>query len=1082
MGPLAAMAAAPPARWMPSTEIGFRHLTQEQGLPNEIATSVAEDGQGFVWVATLGGLARWDGYRFRTYKADSRSRGALPDNYLQALHGDASGRLWVGSNSAGLARYDPHEDRFVSYPVGADGLAHVSVRAMADDGRGGLWVATEGGLDHLDPASGRITRTLAADAQPEVGAGAGVHALLQDRRGRLWVGTPRGLFRRDTPLGPFNPIPLGAGAGVAPDPQSLAEDGQGRVWVGTRQGGAFVIDASGAAARPVHDSTARSESALIQGVIAIVEAQPGEMWLGTITQGIVAVDTATGATRRIRNLSTWSMSLSDNALRGLHRDRSGLVWVATNRGVNTHDPRQSAVLTRFGATSDDESGARSGSQVSWILPMPGGHIWLGTHKNGVEIVDPVAGQVGGLRPDETRPESALPQDIVLGLERVADGSVFIATKRGLYRASADGRQVRRVTLAGRDPAASTWALLADGATLWIGGQSDGLWKLDLASGRAEALLRDPAASLSDQRIMVMAHGPGGILWIGTRHGLNRYHPRTGQLVRIVPDPSRPDSLNAGLVTALYTDRQSRLWVGTYGGGINLLDPAAAIERARFDPIGTAQGLPDDSVNALIEDAGGRVWASTDNGLATIDPATRAVSTLRRAEGVVLPTYWTGSAARTEQGEMLFGGNGGMTIVRPDRLREWTWRPPVVVTELVVGGQRLPAARLAAPGAEPLRVTAEANSLSVEFAALDYSAPELNRYAYRLEGFDPVWVEADTSHRRATYTNLPPGSYRLLLRGSNRNGQWTEAALPLPIHVLPAWHQTLWFRAAALLAAMIAVYAVVQARTRLLRARQRELESKVRERTAELEAVTEALRQKSRVLERSSITDPLTGLHNRRFLTEHIDNELAGSLRRAQDSHLVGQPVDTDSVFLLIDVDLFKRVNDQHGHAAGDAVLVEFGRRLKATLRESDYLVRWGGEEFLAVACQTDRARADELAERLRMVISGTPFMLDGGAHLAITCSIGYACLPFLPSHPQALAWADVIKLADLALMAAKRVGRNTWVGLLATSLARAEGMPGRLQALPAQAVARGEIRIASNHASGEVLQALAGTEKPPVAP
>jgi diguanylate cyclase (GGDEF)-like protein len=1072
-----ATAAAPanpaPRRWTELTEAAFQHLTQDNGLPNEIAMAVAEDGQGFVWVGTLGGLARWDGYRFRVYKADPHTEGALPDNYIQTLHGDAAGRLWVGTSAAGLVRYDPQQDRFVAYPVGVNGLSHVSVRAVEDDGDGGLWVGTDGGLDHLDPASGAITHAAPGSPAGAGLAGARAPALLRDSAGRLWVGTSAGLFRRDPGDDRFVPVPLPGGGPAQPEPLCLTEDSQGRLWVGSLRHGAFVLDARGGTpARAVHEIDPRDGIDLLhqQQVVAVVEARPGEMWLGTLTEGIVAMDLAQSQSRRIRNVPTWGPSLAANALRHLHRDRSGLVWVSTNRGVSRQDPRQGAILTRFGAVGGMAGSAeRNSTEVSWIQPMPGGRVWLGTHKGAVDVLDATGARVASLPADASRPDRALPQDIVLGMARADDGSVFIGTKRGLFRASQDGRQVARVEFAGRDPAASTWALLADADTLWIGGQTDGLWRLDLRSGAGTAMLRDPDQRLTDQRVIVIERGAHGTLWVGTRYGLNQVDPQRGVLARYLPEPGAAQGLSAGFVTALHTDSQQRLWVGTYGGGIDVLTLAdAPAGSGAMVRLGAGQGLPDNNVNAMLEDRQGRLWVSTDNGLAVIDPASLAVRPLRRAEGVMFPTYWTGSAARTPEDELLFGGAGGVTIVRPELLQTWDYHPPVVVTDLQVGGRRLPPA-----ASGELTVPAAANSLAVEFSAIDYSAPERNRYAYKLEGFDPDWVETDASRRLAAYTNLPPGRYRLLLRGSNRDGAWSEQPLALSIRVLPAWHQTLWFRAGAALATLLVLAAVVQARTRLLRARQTELERKVGERTAELRALHQTLKEKSAVLERTSITDPLTGLHNRRFLTEHIDTDIAASQRRALDLQAGGGgAVDTDSVFFLIDIDHFKRVNDLHGHAAGDAVLVQFSRRLCSVMRESDHLVRWGGEEFLAVARDTDRGRAEELAERIRCVVAESPFTTESGQSLAITCSIGFACLPWLPSRPQALGWQDVIRLADWGLLAAKRIGRNAWVGLHATDAAQPEHLQASMQASPQQALHRGEIRASSSRGVDSVMQAL----------
>jgi diguanylate cyclase (GGDEF)-like protein len=448
-------------------------------------------------------------------------------------------------------------------------------------------------------------------------------------------------------------------------------------------------------------------------------------------------------------------------------------------------------------------------------------------------------------------------------------------------------------------------------------------------------------------------------------------------------------------------------------------------------IGTGQGLPDGTVNALLQDRDGRVWASTDDGLARIDPGRMTVKALRRAEGVIFPTYWTGAAARTEQGELLFGGAGGMTVVLPEKLQSWSYKPAVLVADVQIGGRSVSLA----PGAgSKLEVPADGNSLAVEFASSDFSAPERNRYAYKLEGYDADWMAADAGRRLAAYTNLPPGDYRLRLRASNRDGQWGERELVLPVKVRPAWYETWWFRVALVLLAGLLVLATVAARTRLLRHRQLELEHRVRERTAALRHLHEELKQKSEQLQRSSVTDPLTGLHNRRFLSEHIEQDLAANLRRLQETRAAGgQPLDTDSVFLLLDIDAFKRINDRYGHASGDAVLVQFGARLRAVMRESDYLVRWGGEEFLAVARDTDRAQAAEMAERMRAAIADKPFRLEDGGELEVSCSIGFACVPFELERPQARSWQQVVNLADLGLYAAKRSGRNAWVGVHAAA-------------------------------------------------
>ena len=1088
-----AQAHAPPqpGRWADWAADGFKQINTAQGLPNEVVSSVAEDAEGFLWVGTMGGVARWDGYQFVSHRfTGTPGRPAmLADNLVQVLHSDAQGRLWVGTDAVGLLRLGRGGEALQHIGVGADGLAHGSVRALANDGEGGLWVGTDGGLDHVDGASGRVQRVVMGPQAANGLRGDSVTALLRDRSGRLWVGTSDGLFVRESGSASFSPVALPGSGGRQPQAESLLEDSAGRLWMGTNRHGVFVRAAAGGAWQPILETRGSDGQTLAsRRVMALLEAQPGVVWAGTLGQGVVAIDAQTGLTKRLRHRPLLSSSLPDDHVRGLFRDRSGLVWVATYAGLARVDPRATAVLN----VSPDRGvvdTTRARADYTSLLAHSDGRIWMGTMNHGVEIVDPERGTLQALTPDPSRPETALPPDTTVGLAEGSDGSVYIGNYRGLYRARPSVRglpAVVRVSWPGRPADRGVGPLLRDGPRLWVGGLRDGLWEMDLASGRVRAALPDPARQLTDLRITALERGRQGELWIGTRNGLNRYDPVSGSVLKVPASPAA-GGLGSGFIASLRLDRGGRLWVATYGGGLHRLEEGSDGQGLpRFSRVSASEGLPDNNVNAAIEDDAGHIWASTDNGLAMVDAATMSARGLRRAEGVGYATFWTGSVARTSAGELIFGAAGGVTVVRPALLTPWSHRPPVVVTELRVGGRELPLP----VGNTPLQVLPEANSLEVGYAALDYSAPERNRYAHRLVGHDRDWVASDAQRRLASYNNLPPGHYQLQLRGSNRDGVFSDHTLSLPVEVLAPWHQTAWFRTLAALVALALIYALVHARTRVLQARRQELQRLVDERTVELQAVSlalseksRALEEKSRVLEQASISDPLTGLHNRRFLTEHIEGALSASLRRAVTAGADGAAgegggspgeADTDTLFFLIDVDHFKRINDAHGHAAGDAVLVQLAQRLKVAMRDSDDIVRWGGEEFLAVAHDTHRARADELAERLRACVADSPFRLPDGRPVAMSCSVGHACWPFLPGHPHALDWLAVVNLADVGLLTAKRLGRNAWVGLHAAAAARPEGLAARLAADPQLALRNGELAVTSSHAlTAAVAEAMA---------
>jgi diguanylate cyclase (GGDEF)-like protein len=432
----------------------------------------------------------------------------------------------------------------------------------------------------------------------------------------------------------------------------------------------------------------------------------------------------------------------------------------------------------------------------------------------------------------------------------------------------------------------------------------------------------------------------------------------------------------------------------------------------------AHGLNNDNANKLLEDSKHNIWVSTDDGVALIDAQTLAIRSFRRAEGLPISSYWVGSGAATAEGELLFGGIGGLTVVRPDRLTSWNYQPPIAITDVRIGGKPVldGLAGWNEPS-HPLKIQPMANSIAVEFSALDYSAPERNHYAYRLDDFDSSWVDTEASHRVAAYTNLPPGHYTLRLRGSNRDGVWSETALSVPIRVLPAWYQTAWFRALVGLFALGMVAALVQARTVYLRRNQRDLERQVIERTAEL-------RESERQLQQIAYFDTLTALPNRRRFTEEYRELIALAQLQSECFAL-----------LLIDLDRFKQINDSLGHDAGDALLIEAAIRLQAAVRKSDCVARLGGDEFAVLVAQNPAA-ADIEHICNRIIESFVMPVPVSGQQVKSSASIGVAVFPdngaTLDSH---------YKSADLALYEAKRAGGNVWRRYRSSSATTTAAMP-----------------------------------------
>lgn len=996
--------AAAPSAWADAADTVFRPALQEGGSPGLLMPlAIEQDRTGFLWEAGDGGLARWDGYGFRLYTTDSAQADGLADHSILSLHRDARDRLWVGSVTGGLARYDPAADHFTHVTLDDGSGPARCVWQIADDGDGGLWVATSTGLFHLDGKGHVLARVRGgdgADGTPGALPFDKVEAVLRDRHGAVWVGGPGGLAR-GTDGGKFADVALPVPGGGVAEVLHLIEDSEGQIWVGTREQGAYVIGAgpgpSGAPARGIDATAPAPGEAAAAEIKTMAQASPAEVWLGTAGGGIVAVDIASLRTRRIRHDPFVPGSLAKNTVSSLFRDRSGLVWVGTVQGLSRYDPATSGILTLLGDPERSRDGRTAGlraSDASAVLARRDGSLWIGSEDNGVHILDATGHETGAL---------ALPR--VFAIAEQGPGpdtaaNVYLGTNSGLFVADTAGTAAVRLDVPWRAPNAVVNALAVLGGNLWLGGGQDGVWELRADPGGVRVLRRLTAPALTNNTIYTIAPAPDGRIAVGTDVGFNLLDPLHGTVERIPPDPARPGGLKQGAALCFATDRHQRLWIGTAGSGIAVMVGRDAAGRPSFRSLGRAEGLPDLDVSALLVDAQGMIWASTDRGLAEIDPDTLSARALQTPQGVVVTSYWSDSGTITPQGDLVFGGAGGLTIVQPSLVTRWQYRPPVVVTGIRVGGAMLPISTAAGlQGGGTLEIPPDANSLSVEFAALDFSAPELNRYSYRLEGFDRDWTWTDAAHRMAAYTNLPPGLYTLRLRGSNRDGVWSEPAL-LHMRVLPAWYQTSWFATAEASLALLAVAALVRWRTMILRRRQRELERQVAERTAELRA-------SQRDLETLAYLDPLTSLPNRRAFNEQLQTLTAAS------------PTEPFSL-VLVDLDGFKTVNDQFGHQTGDALLGLAADRLRHAVRTRDFIARLGGDEFAVLVHDVqDPEQVDALCER---IVDGMakPLALDGKS-ITIGASVGATLYPWHGPTPD-----ELYRHVDLALYEAKNTGRGTW--------------------------------------------------------
>ncbi|MRV71764.1 response regulator [Duganella sp. FT92W] len=835
--PALGLAASGATRWDALATPLFSHLGMDQGLPHPVSVVMAQDSDGYLWIGTQQGLARWDGYRMRNFLFDAADPTSLPGDLIQALHVDQQGRLWVGTANGGMAVYDKVHERFQRYGAGPGGLRHPAVNAIASDPDGGIWVGTAGGLDYLPPDRSAVRHIGRAPGRPD----SQVRSLLRDRAGNLWIGSVTGLEVREARDGAVRAVKVAekaatpGGAPWADAVLALAEQRDGRILFGTMKSGLGMASGNGGAqllAQPdVGDAGAHM-------VLSLAEVSPGRWWAATYGGGVLEYDAASHRSRRIQHQPTVGASLGADRVAAVLRDRSGLVWVANERSVDTYNPQAEAIRNIHGAEGLAETG------VSALMGDADGKMWIALADQGVDQVLPDGRRVAALRPDPSKPDDALPKRFVLAMAPAPGNEAWIGTQLGLYRSSAQGRKVKRVKLPQENPYPRISAMLQQDKVLWLG-TFDGLLRYEPETGALRSYVQGTApGGLTDNRIHAIAEDGHGGLWIGTRNGLNRLSPDGNAVEQIHAQPAVAGALRYPLVTSLVMDRLGRLWAGTNGGGIHVLEKRDGRGAPVFRQIGTADGLPYGAITGMLLDDTGVVWASTADGLASIDPASFKVRALGRQDGMAFSTFFGGAAGLTPDSDVAFGATGGLTVVRPQDLASWRYAPPLMITAVRIDGQPVSAgevmARLAG-GNATLVLEPGRKNLEVQLSALDYSAPQLNRFAARMDGVDRDWVSTNATGRTAIYRNLAPGTYRLHLRGSNRAGEWNPQALSLTVIVQPHWYQSWWAKVLYALAGAGAAWGLYRWRMGyLLRAKAR-LEARIYARTQHLEKLNAIVR-------------------------------------------------------------------------------------------------------------------------------------------------------------------------------------------------------------------------------------------------
>ncbi len=788
-------------------DIEFENLSLEHGLSQSSVLSIIQDDKGFMWFATEDGLNKYDGYKFTILRHDPNDPNSLSHTWILSLFRDRSGILWIGTFNEGLNKYNLEKEEFTHYltdPSNPNSLSNNIVRAIHEDRSGVLWIGTDSGLNRFDKETERFTRFFNDPDDPGSLSHNSIRSIYEDGSGVLWIGTDGGglnkLIKDEGRFIRYQADQDDPGSLSHNSVRSICEDTSGTLWIGTNGGGLNRLD--GKSGRFIHYRHDPNDPSSISHneVYAIYADRSGILWIGTNGGGLNIFDRENGKFKRYRRDPNDPHSLSYDEVYSIYEDCAGVIWIGTyGGGISKYDRKKKKFLLYRHDPNDPNS---LNADLVWsIYEDVDGILWIGTHGGGINRFDRRKNQFTFYLHDPNDPNS-LSNNIA---------RIIYVDRSGLF---------------------------------WVGTHGGGLNKFDPETGKFRSYQHDPndPNSLSHQEIRWVYEDRSGALWIGTNGGgLNKFERKTEKFIRYRADPNDPNSLSSDFARVVLEDGEGALWVGTQGGGINILDKdREKYSHMRTDPddphslssdhilsifedvsgviwIGTwggglnrfnrsdgtftaytlKDGLPSDAVYGMLEDDHGNLWLSTNNGLSKFDPRNATFKNYNVRDGLQSNEFNGNSYHRSKSGEMFFGGIRGFNAFYPDDIKDNPHVPPVLITSFQKLNREV---KLDVPVSEIRELTLSYKDyvFSFEFAALDYSVPEKNIYAHKMEGLDTEWIYTDASKRFASYTTLPPGEYVFRVKGSNNDGVWNEGGASIKITITPPYWATWWFRMLVLL--------------------------------------------------------------------------------------------------------------------------------------------------------------------------------------------------------------------------------------------------------------------------------------------
>lgn len=1002
----------------------FKNFPIQSPLSYKSIRTISQDSDDYMWFGSQEGLHRYDGYDIKTYLHDNEKPTSLSSDVVSRIMFDSKDRLWVATRGGGLSIFRPESDDFFHIKVSTEpyNITDDNINTIIEDSLGKIWVGTEKGLN-----------------------------ILKENKPNEWsvqqinVNEPNGLTH--------NTI------------HSLLQTSKGEVWAGTNGGGVSVFDLQGKFLRSVNFKPLSENENIGHLINKLYEDSFGNIWIGTIENGLIKYSQLDGKYLLYTHIPNDKNSVNSNTIEYIFEDSKRQLWIATDKGLSIYH-HDTDLLTNITHSSSNPF-SLANDFVLTVFEDKHNMIWIGTF-SGISRWDPHMATFK--RYDQTS-QLETSSHLVTSFSELSNSNLAISAYDGLiYQLNTKEDKVESLITNDFFNNYRISTLYADNENLWIGTRSSGLFKLNLTTRKIKNYRhnKQEPKSISANSITDIFKDREGNIWISTYHngfnllnhndtfdrftvdgkysespnshhilqieqdslgrlwlatyggGLNRFDYKTNQFKYYTKDETNNNSISSDLAWTMNFDRKGNLWVGTQAAGLNLLTNENLLaDDITFQHYDLKDGLRDQTVYAIVNDDAGNIWFSSNNGISRYSPEHQRFKHFDNRHGLIDLEFNHGAVFKSSNELIYFGSAKGFTSIDPHQILRDQPAPEVRLNNILKLNEPMEFTRRLSELKEVI-VGYDDPLISFEYVGLNYSDPEATRYKYRLLGFDEEWIDAGKL-RRATYTNLPAGSYTLEVIAANSDNIWSNPGYSIDVIVKPAPWNTWW--AYLLYVMLLAIFLLSYSRilNKKLVTEQKQkllLKEQVIEKTQKYVQKNLELELVNSKLEKSAIIDRVTGVKSRRYLDIYIEQTSQLMSQIHQNLLPVQRGLLPRLYILMIEIKEIDKVSN--GQLINLTELMTYSRNV------DDLVVRWSENVFAIIGYEKDNSAA-QLAERLCS-------RFDNVFKRVTSVNMSYSYFPFNIEQPMSLSWDQTSVLMELAIQQVALNKELRWVGLMNPSL------------------------------------------------